>query len=121
MTDELNPYLERLVTEANNVEQAHAAHFRAEQAMITPSAAAHDQFIRASMVLQLLANGREEYAKNAPEQVRDILLREVSSYRLAAKVLAGNGFSAQSALPSWRWDEFTSQVAELGLTLDFAD
>jgi len=118
MTDELNPYLERLVTEANLVEQSHGERFRAARAMITPGAAQENVFIRSSMVVTLLANGREAYARNAPADVQDALFREVALYRLTAQVLAGHGNAAKDVLPFWLWEEFQSQVGELGLELD---
>ncbi len=121
MSDDLNPALRRLVDSADEVERAAAEQFRAEQAMITPSAAQLDEFTRAAMVLNFLANGREQYAENAPDGIRENLLREVNAYRIGAKVLAGDGWAAHGTLPSWKWDEFDRTVAKVGLQLTFAD
>lgn len=119
--DDLSPTLRRMVADADQVEREHAERFRAEQAMITPSAKHLDEFTRAAMVLNLLAAGREQYAENAPDGVRENLLREVNAYRVAAKVLAGDGWAAQGTLPSWKYDEFRRTVAGIGLELTLTD
>jgi hypothetical protein len=110
-----------MVDAADQVEREDAEQFRAEQAMITPSAKHLDEFTRAAMVLNLLANGREQYAENAPDGVRENLLREVNAFRIGAKVLAGDGWAAHGALPSWKWTEFDRTVADVGLVLNFDD
>jgi hypothetical protein len=121
VTDELSPTLRRMVENADQVERADAERFRAEQAMITPSAKHLDEFTRAAMVLNLLAAGREQYAENAPDGIRENLLREVNAYRIGAKVLAGDGWAAQGTLPSWKYDEFSRTVASIGLELTLTD
>ncbi|WIE81097.1 hypothetical protein [Curtobacterium sp. MCSS17_016] len=121
MTDNLDPTLRRMVENADQVERVAAEQFRAEQAMITPSAKHLDEFTRAAMVLNLLANGREQYAENAPEGVRENLLREVNAFRIGAKVLAGDAWAAHSTLPSWKWDEFDRAVSAVGLELAYGD
>ena len=121
MTDEINPYLERLVSAADAAETADAARFRASRAMIGNGSREQDVFIRSAMVLNLLANGREEYANKAPDGVRENLQREVAAYRVAARVLAGDGLSARGALPPWLLDDFRTEAAALGLNLDHLD
>jgi hypothetical protein len=115
VTDELSPTLRRMVENADQVERADAERFRAEQAMITPSAKHLDEFTRAAMVLNLLAAGREQYAENAPDGIRE------NAYRIGAKVLAGDGWAAQGTLPSWKYDEFSRTVASIGLELTLTD
>ncbi|WIB65420.1 hypothetical protein [Curtobacterium sp. MCBD17_040] len=121
MTDDMPPYLARMVRRADADEAEAAERFRAAHAAQASSTAGEDAFLRSSLLLLTLAKGREEYAKNAPEPMRTNLLREVETLRQAAQVFAGDGRGAEAAVPSWLWPEFERQAESLGLRLEFRD
>lgn len=53
--------------------------------------------------LETCAAGRREYAENAPDEQRAVLLTEAAAFDSAAKIARGDLGPLYGLLPSWRW------------------
>lgn len=55
--------------------------------------------------LLAVAEGRREYAKNAPEGMARCLEIEAQAFQNAASIVAGDLMHLYGLMPSWRWTD----------------
>lgn len=64
--------------------------------------------------IRLAADGRREYAVNAPDDQANVLRLEASVLDSAARIAEGDMDALRAWLPSWRWTDEMNKALESG-------
>lgn len=66
-------------------------------------------------LLRAVADGRREYARGAPDDMRSTLLTQAQAFELAARIVGGDTGPLYGLLPSWRWTDEMAESLHTGL------
>jgi hypothetical protein len=72
-----------------------------------------DTVRQAAALLRRVAEGRREYAADAPDEMRAALLCEADAYDTAAKIAEGDVGAVLALIPSWQWTEAEERAVRL--------